>query len=228
MAGEPSGRSSINLCQQEELPLFDDALGRNELRKVRLEGPRGPMIAFERLFLPEGGRHRPAAFRSPLNPQSSIECCRRSIYPDLSLGFARAALVTAAALQVSFGLRPMTRLRRAFGAIGSGKRQLPGDFRSSAAVTISTPDRDQCADGAACPHAGRQFSHAWKTPLPFSPTKPNALRRGRIGGRHCPAVSAHAAPNRLSDRTRTRRSLAFRARHCRAGGRPPSATSSPP
>ena len=54
---------------------------------------------------------------------------------DIPLTFSLAllafVLITAAALQVSLGLQPMSRLRRARGAIESGSAaKLPGDFPS--------------------------------------------------------------------------------------------------
>jgi hypothetical protein len=56
---------------------------------------------------------------------------RFNIPLTISLASLAVTLVAAAALQVSFGLRPMSRPRRALGATGSGRAdKLPGDFPS--------------------------------------------------------------------------------------------------
>jgi signal transduction histidine kinase len=167
-----SGRSLIKSlsASTEELPVPDDALGRNELRKVRLEGPRGPMIAFERLFLPEGGT--PPPLRIQIAAESAIidrMLPTFNIPLTFSLALLALALVAAAALQVSFGLRPMTRLRRALGAIGSGKAaKLPGDFPSEVQPLVDDLNNLIEINAQMVLRARTQagnLAHALKTPL---------------------------------------------------------------
>jgi signal transduction histidine kinase len=129
-----SGKSLIKSlsASAEELPVPDDALETNEVRKLTFNGLRGPMIVYERVFLPDDGA------APPLRIQIGAELAvidrmapRFNIPLTISLALLAAALVAAAALQVSFGLRPMSRLRQALGAIGSGRAdKLPGDFPS--------------------------------------------------------------------------------------------------
>src|ERR1700693_4303768 len=129
-----SGKSLIKStsASADELPVPDDALGANELRKLIVRGQQGPIIVLERLFLPEGGT--PPPLRIQIGAESVVVDGMLPTF-DIPLAFSLAllafALIVAAALQVSFGLQPMSRLRRALGAIGSGKAaKLPADFPS--------------------------------------------------------------------------------------------------
>ena len=129
-----SGKSLIKSlsASAEELPVPNDSLETSEVRKLELNGARGPMMVYERMFLPDDGA------ASPLRIQISAELAvidrmapRFTIPLTISLALLALVLVAAAALQVSFGLRPMSRLRRALGAIGSGSAdKLPRDFPS--------------------------------------------------------------------------------------------------
>jgi signal transduction histidine kinase len=118
-------------ASDEELPVADDRLAANETRRATLNGPRGPMIVYERMFQAEDG---PSALRMQIGAEFAVidrtlPTFNRPL--TISLALLALALVAAAALQVSFGLQPMSRLRRALGAIGSGKAdRLPADFPS--------------------------------------------------------------------------------------------------
>jgi signal transduction histidine kinase len=129
-----SGRSLIKSlsASTEDLPVPDDALETDEIRKLTLSGARGPMIVYERMFLPDDGPV--PALRIQIGAELAVidRMAPRFTTPlTISLALLVLALVAAAALQVSFGLRPMSRLRQALGAIGSGNAaKLPGDFPS--------------------------------------------------------------------------------------------------
>jgi len=168
-----SGESLIKSTSAStvELPIPDDALGANEVRKLVLKGQRGPMTVFERLYAPEGGMPTP-----PLRIQVGAEAAiidrmlpTFNIPLTFSLALLALALIVAAALQVSFGLRPMSRLRRALGAVGSGKSaKLPGDFPSEVQPLVDDlnnlieVNRQMVLRARA--QAGN-LAHALKTPL---------------------------------------------------------------
>ena len=223
-----SGTSLIKStsASTDELPIPNDALGPDEVRKVVLKGQRGPMTVLERLFEPEGGM--PPPLRIQVGAESAI--IDRMLPPfniplTFSLALLALALVAAAALQVSFGLRPMSRLRRALGAVGSGKSsKLPGDFPSEVQPLVDDLNNlieiNQQMVLRARVQAGN-LAHALKTPLAVLTDEAYRLEsRGHaeFGGRHSPAVPAHAASDRLSDRARPRRGVPLRARRDRAGG----------
>jgi len=167
-----SGKSLIKSlsASSDELPVPDDMLGTNEVRKVTLTGQRGPMIVFERLFPPEDGTSPP--LRIQIGAESSVV---DRILPsfNLPLTFSLAllglALIAAGALQVSFGLQPMSRLRRALGAVGSGKSaKLPGDFPSEVQPLVDDLNNLIEINGQMLLRARAQagnLAHALKTPL---------------------------------------------------------------
>jgi signal transduction histidine kinase len=154
----------------DELPIPDDALGTNELRKLIIRGQRGPMIVLERLFLPEGGT--PPPLRIQIGAESAVVDGMLPTF-DIPLTFSLAllavALIVAAALQVSFGLQPMSRLRRALGAIGSGKAaKLPADFPSEVQPLVDDLNNLIEINGQMVLRARAQagnLAHALKTPL---------------------------------------------------------------
>jgi len=167
-----SGESLIKSLSvsTDELPVPTDALGTSELRKLTLTGQRGPMIVFERLFLPEGGT--PPPLRIQIGAESSVVdrlLPTFNIPLTFSLALLAFALIMAAALQVSFGLQPMSRLRRALGAIGSGEAaKLPGDFPSEVQPLVADLNNLIEINGQMVLRARTQagnLAHALKTPL---------------------------------------------------------------
>jgi signal transduction histidine kinase len=167
-----SGKSLIKSlsASADELPVPADALGTNELRKLTLRGQQGPMIVFERMFLPEGGT--PPPLRIQIGAESSVVDRMLPTF-DIPLTFSLAllafVLIMAAALQVSFGLQPMSRLRRALGAIGSGSAaKLPGDFPSEVQPLVDDLNNlieiNRQMVLRARTQAGN-LAHALKTPL---------------------------------------------------------------
>jgi signal transduction histidine kinase len=85
----------------------------------------------------------------------------------------------AAALQVSFGLQPMSRLRRALGAIGSGSAaKLPGDFPSEVQPLVDDLNNLIEINGQMVLRARTQagnLAHALKTPLAILTDEANRL-----------------------------------------------------
>ena len=167
-----SGKSLIKSisASADELPVPTDALGAQEVRKLTLSGQRGPMIVFERLFLPEGGA--PPPLRIQIGAEAAIVDRMLPIF-DIPLTFSLAllalALMIAAALQVSFGLRPMSRLRHALGAIGAGKAaKLPSDFPSEVQPLVDDLNNLLEVNAQMVLRARTQagnLAHALKTPL---------------------------------------------------------------
>jgi len=167
-----SGKSLIKSlsASTDELPVPTDALGANELRKLTLTGQRGPMIVFERLFLPEGAT--PPPLRIQIGAESAVVDRLLPTFNEpltFSLVLLAFALITAAALQVSFGLQPMSRLRLALRAIGSGKAaRLPGDFPSEVQPLVDDLNNLIEINGQMVLRARTQagnLAHALKTPL---------------------------------------------------------------
>jgi signal transduction histidine kinase len=167
-----SGKSLIKStsASTDELPVPDDVLGTNELRKLIVRGQQGPIIVLERLFLPEGGT--PPPLRIQIGAESAVVDGMLPTF-DIPLAFSLAllafALIVAAALQVSFGLQPMSRLRRALGAIGSGKAaKLPADFPSEVQPLVDDLNNLIEINGQMVLRARAQagnLAHALKTPL---------------------------------------------------------------
>jgi signal transduction histidine kinase len=167
-----SGKSLIKSTSisSEELPIPDDVLQEGEVRKLTLQGPRGPMIVFERLFQPQGTSLPP--LRIQIGADSAVV---ESMLPtfDLPLTFSLVllalALIAAAALQVAFGLQPMSRLRRALAAVGSGKAEkLPRSFPTEVQPLVDDLNNLIEVNARMLLRARTQagnLAHALKTPL---------------------------------------------------------------
>jgi signal transduction histidine kinase len=167
-----SGRSLIKStsASTDLLPVPDDALGTNDTHKITLAAVRVAMIVFEQLLLGEGGAAPPlriqigadTAVVDRLLPSFNIPL-------GISLFLLSLALIAAAALQVSFGLQPMSRLRRALGAVGSGKAaKLPADFPSEVQPLVDDLNNLLEVNAHMVLRARAQagnLAHALKTPL---------------------------------------------------------------
>jgi signal transduction histidine kinase len=167
-----SGKSLIKSlsASAEELPVPDDALDTNEVRKLTLNGGHGPMILYERMFLPDDSAVPP--LRIQIGAELAVVdrmAPRFNIPLTISLALLAVALVTAAAFQVLFGLRPMSRLRRALGAIGSGRADtLPGDFPSEVQPLVNDLNNLIEVNAQMLLRARAQagnLAHGLKTPL---------------------------------------------------------------
>jgi signal transduction histidine kinase len=167
-----SGTSLIKSlsASTEELPVPSDALGADELRKVTIGGPWGQMVVFERMFLPDGGEEPP--LRIQIGVDSAVlgmMLPKFDVPLTFSLALLALALMTAAALQVWFGLQPMARLRDALGAIKSGKAaQLPGNFPSEVQPLVDDLNNLIDVNAQMVMRARTQagnLAHALKTPL---------------------------------------------------------------
>jgi signal transduction histidine kinase len=167
-----SGKSLIKStsASTDLLPVPDDALGTNDTRKITLPAERGPMIVFERLLFPEGGA--PPPLRIQVGADTAVV---DRLLPTFNIPLAASlfllslALIAAAALQVSFGLQPMSRLRRALGAVGSGKAaKLPADFPSEVQPLVDDLNNLLEVNAHMVLRARAQagnLAHALKTPL---------------------------------------------------------------
>ncbi len=179
-----SGKSLIKSlsASTEDLPVPDGALETNEVRKLTLDGPQGPMIVYERMFLPDDGA------APPLRIQIGAELAvidrmvpSFNIPLTISLALLAMALVAAAALQVSFGLRPMSRLRRALGAVGSGSaHKLPCDFPSEVQPLVDDLNNLIEVNAQMLLRARAQagnLAHGLKTPLAVLTDEAYRLKR---------------------------------------------------
>jgi signal transduction histidine kinase len=169
-----------------ELPVANDVLRTNEVRRLAVDGSPGPMIVYERLFLPE------ESLLPPLRIQVGAELMviermapRFDIPLTVSLALLALALVVAATLQVSFGLRPMSRLRRALGAVGSGSAdKLPSDFPSEVQPLVDDLNNLIEINSQMLVRARTQagnLAHGLKTPLAVLIDEADRLkRRGQL------------------------------------------------
>ena len=167
-----SGKSLIKSlsASTQDLPVPNDALRADELRKATIRGPRGEMIVFERTLLPEGGE--PPPLRIQIGADSAVVDRMLPTFDiplTLSLALLALVLIVAAALQVWFGLQPMARLRDALGAIKSGKAaKLPADFPSEVRPLVDDLNNLIELNAQMVLRARTQagnLAHALKTPL---------------------------------------------------------------
>src|SRR5262249_4147266 len=142
----------------------------NEVRKVTLSGPRGPMTVFEQMFRPQGSSSPPLLIQIGAD-SAIVERMLPQFY--LPLGFSLAllalALIAAAAMQVAFGLHPMSRLRSALAAVGSGKTgRLPRSFPTEVQPLVDDLNNLIEVNAGMVLRARTQagnLAHALKTPL---------------------------------------------------------------
>jgi signal transduction histidine kinase len=124
--GQPLIRS-ISVAA-EALPVSTEPLRGDEVRRSTLAGERGPMTVYERNLDIEGA---PLMRVQVSGDQAILDERVRVFNYSLagSLALLALALVIASALQVAFGLQPMSRLRTALAAMKSGKAEkLPRNF----------------------------------------------------------------------------------------------------
>jgi signal transduction histidine kinase len=127
------------------------------------------MIVYESLLLPEG---QSEPLRLQVNVDSSIvDSVRRTFNISLavSLLLLSVALTGAAALQVAFGLQPMSTLRRALAVIGSGHAEkLPRNFPAEIQPLVDDLNNLIEVNAGMVRRARTQagnLAHALKTPL---------------------------------------------------------------
>ncbi len=154
----------------EDIPVPSDALGINDIRKIMLPSPQGSIVTFERLLLPEGSTQPP--LRIQVGAESAVVDRMLPTFTvplALSLVLLAILLIAAAILQVQFGLQPMTRLRRALGAIGAGEAsKLPGGFPSEVQPLVDDLNNLLGLNAQMVLRARTQagnLAHALKTPL---------------------------------------------------------------
>jgi signal transduction histidine kinase len=154
----------------ENIPVPGDPLAINEVRKIALAGPQGPIVTFERLLLPEGSTQPP--LRIQIGAESTVVDRMLPTFTAplaSSLALLAFVLIAAAVLQVRFGLQPMNRLRRALGAIGAGEAaKLPGGFPSEVQPLVDDLNSLLEVNAQMVLRARTQagnLAHALKTPL---------------------------------------------------------------
>jgi signal transduction histidine kinase len=153
----------------DDLPIPDDPLVTGQIRKLTVPSGRETMIVYETLFSPVSGSD---PLRLQVNVDSGIidRVLRTfNIALAISLVLLAAALSTAAALQVVFGLQPMARLGRALRAIRAGKTtHLPKSFPLEVQPVVDDLNSLIDVNGQMVVRARAQagnLAHALKTPL---------------------------------------------------------------
>jgi signal transduction histidine kinase len=154
----------------QDVPVPNDPLATKDIRKIMLPGPQGSIVTFERLLQPEGSTQPP--LRIQVGAESAVVDRMLPTFTvplALSLVLLGILLIAAAILQVQFGLQPMTRLRRALGAIGVGKAaKLPGGFPSEVQPLVDDLNNLLAVNAQMVLRARTQagnLAHALKTPL---------------------------------------------------------------
>lgn len=154
-----------------DVPIPNDELASGKIRKLTMASrDQGPMLVFERLFAPEASPSVPLRIQVGADLSTIDRTLPTFTVPlTFSLSLLAAALIAAAALQVTIGLRPMSRLRRALGAISSGKAaKLPGDFPSEVQPLVNDLNNLIEINSQMLVRARAQagnLAHALKTPL---------------------------------------------------------------
>jgi len=152
-----------------DLPIPDDALSIGEFNKVTVPDQDRTLIVYESMFSPD---ERSEPLRLQVNVDSRIiDIVLRTFNISLaaSLVLLAVALTAAAALQVVFGLQPMSRLGTALRTIRSGREtHLPRSFPLEVQPVVddlnSLIDVNAQMVVRARAQAGN-LAHALKTPL---------------------------------------------------------------
>jgi signal transduction histidine kinase len=152
----------------QDLPVPMDNLAEGAMQKLTLTGRDGPMMVYERWLTLEGAKPlRLQVNADPLIVQSVLRTFNIALF--FSLGLLALALTSAAALQVGFGLQPMSRLRRALATIKSGKEaRLPRAFPSEVQPLVDDLNGMIEVNSQMVLRARTQagnLAHALKTPL---------------------------------------------------------------
>lgn len=152
-----------------ELPIPDDALASGEIRRSVMQYGREALIVYETNLAPVSGG--PVLRLQADVDESVLDAVLRTFNRSLmiSLAILVVVLTAAAALQVKFGLQPMTRLRQALRAIRSGQAtHIPGTLPREVQPVVddlnSLIDTNAQMVVRARAQAGN-LAHALKTPL---------------------------------------------------------------
>jgi len=150
-------------------PIPTDALAPGGMQRLIMQNGATTMIVYESLFSPDPNSE---PLRLQVNVDSSVvDAVLRTFNIALifSLALLTAALTAAAALQVTFGLQPMSTLRRALAAIGSGKAdRLPRTFPTEVQPLVDDLNNLIEVNARMVLRARTQagnLAHALKTPL---------------------------------------------------------------
>jgi len=152
-----------------DLPVPNDPLALYETLKLTMPNGTQTMIVYESLLLPEG---QSEPLRLQVNVDSSmVDAVHRTFNISLAMSLLLlvVALTGAAALQVVFGLQPMSRLRRALAAVGLGHAEkLPQNFPVEVQPLVDDLNNLIEVNAGMVLRARTQagnLAHALKTPL---------------------------------------------------------------
>jgi signal transduction histidine kinase len=153
----------------KDLPIPDDALSPGEIHRSSIPNGQQSLVVYETLFSPDQAS---APLRLQVDVDSSVvdavlRTFNRALFASLIL--LAGALTVAAALQVKFGLQPMTRLGQGLRAIRAGSathlpRTLPQEVQPVVDDLNSLIDTNAQMVVRARAQAGN-LAHALKTPL---------------------------------------------------------------
>ncbi|HEX3487614.1 MAG TPA: HAMP domain-containing sensor histidine kinase [Micropepsaceae bacterium] len=169
----------------DDLPIPSDPLITGEMKKLVIPSGNANLIVYETSFAPVSGSE---PLRLQVNVDSGIidRVLRTfNISLAISLVLLAAALTTAAALQVVFGLQPMTRLGKALRAIRSGRAtHLPQSFPLEVQPVVDDLNSLIDVNGQMVVRARAQagnLAHALKTPLAVLADEADRLEhRGQV------------------------------------------------
>lgn len=154
----------------DQIPIPDDQLAPGEIRKLTMSGPRGPMTIYEWLIQPEGASPPPMRVQIGADDviiDQMLPAFNTALLYSLSL--LAAVLIFAAAMQVAFGLKPMSGLRQALRDIKTGKlTKLPSNFASEVQPLVDDLNDLIEVNAQLVVRARAQagnLAHALKTPL---------------------------------------------------------------
>nr|WP_313416803.1 HAMP domain-containing sensor histidine kinase [Brevundimonas diminuta] len=151
------------------LPVGGSSPGLGELRQSFITGPTGEVRLLERIVTPAGSEDslRIAIGADQRLLDDVLSHFNRML--ALSLGVIALGLIAAAFLQVSFGLRPLSRVRGALAAVRAGRvARLPEDSPSEVRPLVQDLNALIDANAEMIRRARTQagnLAHALKTPL---------------------------------------------------------------
>ncbi len=195
------------------LELPSDVLADGELHRHRGTAPDGrPVNVVERAVVPVGLEH-PLRVVVAVDRAVITEVTRPAVVTlAVALAILAAGLVVAAWLQVSAGLKPLERLRRAVSGIALGEHDaLGGGWPDEVAQLAGELDRVLSSNRRMIETARRQaadLAHALKTRLAVAANEADALH----------AVDARAAASLAEELAAAQRLLDRHLARVRAGG----------
>ena len=177
---ERGGLARSSSLADASLPISGPKPSRDELRQSFIEGPTGEVRLLERTVTPAGSAD---ALRISIGADQRLlddvlSHFNRTL--TLSLGVIALGLIAAAFLQVSFGLRPLGKVRGALAAVRAGRAaRLPEDSPSEVRPLVQDLNALIDANAEMIRRARTQagnLAHALKTPLAILADEGERLR----------------------------------------------------